>query len=217
MNKSMIEVALFPIPNCVVFPGTQFPLHVFEPRYRAMIKHCTETGMLLAVCHVEKEIRRAKNGQTVEEKLNSNQATYKPVKVFSAGRCDLEETFSDGRLRVTLHADVRLQGLEELQSLPFSIYQCRVFRDLPQDVAEDRKAEALKDKLLHRLSALVNHVPELAGMIESPGFKTLNPDVFSFELFKFLRLNPELQQRVLESPSPCERLEIILSLLNKAK
>ena len=31
------EVALFPIPDLVAFPGTVIPLHVFEPRYRKMV------------------------------------------------------------------------------------------------------------------------------------------------------------------------------------
>ena len=30
----LLEVALFPIPNVVAFPGVVLPLHVFEPRYR---------------------------------------------------------------------------------------------------------------------------------------------------------------------------------------
>src|SRR5512139_2597723 len=27
---------IFPLPNVVLFPGTYLPLHIFEPRYRAM-------------------------------------------------------------------------------------------------------------------------------------------------------------------------------------
>ena len=30
-------VALFPLPNVVLFPDVDLPLHVFEPRYRAMV------------------------------------------------------------------------------------------------------------------------------------------------------------------------------------
>ena len=30
------ELAIFPLPQCVLFPGTILPLHVFEPRYRVM-------------------------------------------------------------------------------------------------------------------------------------------------------------------------------------
>ena len=38
----MPQVALFPIPNSVNFPGVPCPLHVFEPRYRLV--HFTSCG-----------------------------------------------------------------------------------------------------------------------------------------------------------------------------
>jgi Lon protease-like protein len=31
------EIPLFPLPNVVLFPGAFLPLHIFEPRYRAML------------------------------------------------------------------------------------------------------------------------------------------------------------------------------------
>ena len=31
------EIPLFPLPNAVLFPGAFLPLHIFEPRYRAML------------------------------------------------------------------------------------------------------------------------------------------------------------------------------------
>ena len=40
---------LFPLPQTVLFPGCLLPLHVFEPRYRAMLKDVLETHRVLAV------------------------------------------------------------------------------------------------------------------------------------------------------------------------
>ena len=37
-----MELPLFPL-NTVLCPGIALPLHIFEPRYRAMVKHCLET------------------------------------------------------------------------------------------------------------------------------------------------------------------------------
>ena len=31
------RISIFPLPGAVLFPGLQLPLHIFEPRYRAMI------------------------------------------------------------------------------------------------------------------------------------------------------------------------------------
>jgi ATP-dependent Lon protease len=46
------RIALFPL-NVVLFPGEQLPLHIFEPRYRRMVRNCLDErrpfGMLLAM------------------------------------------------------------------------------------------------------------------------------------------------------------------------
>jgi Lon protease-like protein len=45
-------IPLFPL-NVVLFPGEQLPLHIFEPRYRRMVREClganSPFGMLLAL------------------------------------------------------------------------------------------------------------------------------------------------------------------------
>src|SRR6267143_1284573 len=46
------RIPLFPL-NVVLLPGAEMPLHIFEPRYRQMVKDCLEEkgefGMLLAL------------------------------------------------------------------------------------------------------------------------------------------------------------------------
>ena len=42
----MYELSLFPLET-VLFPGTLIRLHIFEPRYLAMIKRCLDETALL--------------------------------------------------------------------------------------------------------------------------------------------------------------------------
>jgi ATP-dependent Lon protease len=46
------RIPLFPL-NVVLLPGAELPLHIFEPRYREMVKNClqhkSEFGMLLSM------------------------------------------------------------------------------------------------------------------------------------------------------------------------
>ena len=46
------RIPLFPL-NVVLFPGEELPLHIFEPRYRRMVRECLDHrspfGMLLAM------------------------------------------------------------------------------------------------------------------------------------------------------------------------
>ncbi|HZC65614.1 MAG TPA: LON peptidase substrate-binding domain-containing protein, partial [Candidatus Dormibacteraeota bacterium] len=46
------RIPLFPL-NVVLLPGAELPLHIFEPRYREMVRRCledkSEFGMLLSL------------------------------------------------------------------------------------------------------------------------------------------------------------------------
>jgi Lon protease-like protein len=108
----------------VAFPGNDLPLHVFEPRYRKLVHDCVEQQRMVGVCHTVKAINTPAKKQTVEEMLASNQATYKPHQIFSAGYCEILETTADGRIIANVSMSRRLQLVEEIQSLPYRIVSC---------------------------------------------------------------------------------------------
>lgn len=39
-----LQVGLFPL-NTIIFPGEELPLHIFEPRYKELMRDCEATGM----------------------------------------------------------------------------------------------------------------------------------------------------------------------------
>ena len=211
----MVDIALFPIPNAVAFPSVTFPLHVFEPRYRAMIRHCLDHDMPLGICHTQKLLSPGKSGQNVNEALQSNQATYKPHDIFSAGKCELIELLDDGRMRVNVHVSARYCVCEERQRLPFSISRCELYEDLPLDHAHQEAAELAKEKVLNRLQVMTSAIPEMQKMLSDSEWQTRSPALVSFALFKHVRLDADLQQKILERRSAVERLNILLEVLNR--
>ena len=42
MAAPLVITPIFPLPDVTFFPHTLMPLHVFEPRYRVMIRHVME-------------------------------------------------------------------------------------------------------------------------------------------------------------------------------
>jgi len=48
LAPALPALPLFPLPT-VLFPGAMLPLHIFEPRYRAMIRDALDTHRALAV------------------------------------------------------------------------------------------------------------------------------------------------------------------------
>lgn len=43
------EIPIFPLPNVVLFPSALLPLHIFEPRYRAMVADALEAERLIGM------------------------------------------------------------------------------------------------------------------------------------------------------------------------
>ncbi len=43
------EIPIFPLPNVVLFPSALLPLHIFEPRYRAMVADALESERLIGM------------------------------------------------------------------------------------------------------------------------------------------------------------------------
>jgi Lon protease-like protein len=48
----MMDLPLFPL-NTVVFPGWPMPLHIFEPRYKEMVRYCVEEQQPFGIVLVE--------------------------------------------------------------------------------------------------------------------------------------------------------------------
>ncbi|MDF1764242.1 MAG: LON peptidase substrate-binding domain-containing protein, partial [Oleibacter sp.] len=211
----MTDICIFPIPNCVTFPGTVFPLHVFEPRYRAMLSHCMETQTPVAICHTMKMISKGKKAETLPELLNSNQATYRPYDIFSAGLPQWHETTDDGRMYFTIHIDQRYRLGSEKQLLPYSVYDCEVFNDLEPSNEEQAKNALLKEKIIHRLSVIGQHEEFIQETLNSEEWLSLSAEQFSFQLFGMIRFEADLLQQILEMNSATERLERTLTLLNQ--
>jgi ATP-dependent Lon protease len=52
IRAALHELPLFPLPQAVLFPGALMPLHVFEQRYRQMVRDALDSHKALAIAHV---------------------------------------------------------------------------------------------------------------------------------------------------------------------
>ena len=207
-----LEVALFPIPNVVAFPGTVLPLHVFEPRYRRLVHDCLEADRLLGVSHTARTIHEPRKTESIEETLRTNQATFAPQEVFTAGRCELRETLDDGRMLIEVHMAHRVVLIEEQQSLPYRIVTCSRLEDEPVgDEAAARQQQAAVHALLTNLVREQN--PEALAVLEESSWSEMSPAEYSFGIFQLLHFDADFMQEILEMTRPEARLGALHRLL----
>lgn len=209
-DATLVEVALFPIPEMVSFPGTTVPLHVFEPRYRALIRDCVRDQRMIAVCHTEKQISPTKPNQDLSDMLKTNQASFEPCQVFSAGVCEVVETTEDGRLRV----DVKMQGRYKLkeyqQMVPYRIVNCEPVDDIELDPAQTDDASQLMKSINEILVSIIDtQNPDIKEFHQLTDWLDLSPAEYSFRVFSLFRFEAEIMQEVLETLDPYQRLKMI--------
>ena len=215
-DTELVDVALFPIPDVVAFPGTIVPLHVFEPRYRQLVHDCVENNRMVGVCHTVKTIHQPQKNQSLEQALRSNQATYKPQEVFSAGDCTILETTQDGRIIASVAMRQRLLLIDEIQSLPYRIVSCRPMED-DSDAGDSDAEQALQHSINSHLIELIGSKnSELVQTFKEPGWLALAPADFSFQLFQYLKFDAEVMQEILELRCARARLDLIWAILQQA-
>jgi len=91
------RIPVFPLPNVVLFPKTYLPLHIFEPRYRAMVSDAAMNGQCIGMALL-------KDGWETDY--------YGHPPVFSmgcVGRLASVQPLADGR------SNILLQGLERFE------------------------------------------------------------------------------------------------------
>ena len=91
------RIPVFPLPNVVLFPKTYLPLHIFEPRYQAMVSDATMSGQCIGMV-------------LLKEGWETDYYGHPPV--FSTGcvgRLASVQPLADGR------SNILLQGLERFE------------------------------------------------------------------------------------------------------
>jgi Lon protease-like protein len=57
IKKLPTKIALFPLPNFIIFPKTSVPLNIFEPRYIDMINDCMKENRIFGMIQPKKQIK----------------------------------------------------------------------------------------------------------------------------------------------------------------
>ena len=188
----MVElVPVFPLPNAVLFPHTRLPLHVFEPRYRAMVRDATAGEGLIAVALL---------CPGFEEDYEGSPA-YHPV--GTVGRVEELERLPDGRFNLTLVGMERVELQEIPSEKPYRI--ARATRR-PERVVDESAPGLLEAKL--DLMASQGYLLRELAEASVPGI--ILDERLPFETAvngacANLPVEPHLRQELLELDDPRDR------------
>lgn len=187
---------LFPLPNIVFFPETRLPLHVFEPRFRQLVKDVLETDQRFGIVLL-------RPGWEADY--------FGAPSVFECGTLGTIEQavpLDDGRYNIIVRGDVRFRILDEVSRVPYRtarvIAQPEVLR-----VADD--ASAQREWLADLSRQYLHYLPEQSAV---PEIETVNLHALTNALIMSLNLDVEEKQKLLEINDVVTRAEEIGSELS---
>ena len=100
MPADVARVALFPLSNVVLFPRVKTPLHIFEPRYRQMMRDVLEADRHVAMTVVRPE-HQGDGGGTEQRQLPVREHhllddAVEPVEEARPPQCEEKEKQREG-------------------------------------------------------------------------------------------------------------------------
>src|SRR5687767_12636613 len=128
---------IFPLPNVVLFPNVFLPLHIFEPRYRAMVSETLVGDRMIGMVLLQPGYEA------------SYEATPPVFAVGCAGLITHADPLGDGRFNIVLRGIERFRIREEDHSKPYRLAQ---IESLSEEVPDEHRAELRRHR--HRLEAL---------------------------------------------------------------
>jgi Lon protease-like protein len=199
------EVALFPLPNVVLFPRIHCPLHVFEPRYRQMTTDALAGSRRIAMA-------------TVHPDHVHEMAGDPPLfSVGCVGTIEQAQRRDDGRFDIVLLGTRRFRIEREIPRSGERLYRIARVRLLDERFDEAREAIALQGlradaiDLLARLLRAV--APDAAHQLDPRRFSGIDDTTFVSALCQMLDLPAAEKQGLLEADGPTARCEQLVALL----
>ena len=148
------ELPLFPLPDVVLFPQEVLPLHIFEPRYRMLLRTAMAEDRRFGVIRWDPQERRMADVGCCAEIIH----------------CQTQE---DDRSNIVTMGQQRFRVLDIVREAPFRVGLVSWIEDEPENDRQgmsdlaDQVREALKDvveltaKLIGKPAQLPSDLPDL--------------------------------------------------------
>lgn len=187
---------MFPL-GTVLFPSMALPLHVFEHRYRRLVRDCMATTPEMGVVLIARG--REVGGDDVRTDLGTVAAIEDVVQS------------PDGRFGLRCVGTRRIRVSRWLEDAP---YPRAVVEDWPDD--DDGPTSEVRARAEARLRSVLALATE-AGLAVTPATVELDADdsLASHQMAAMAPVGPHDRQRMLAAPGPAARLAVLETVLDE--
>jgi uncharacterized protein len=176
-------IPVFPLPNFVLFPHVQVPLHIFEPRYREMVADVANSHRVIGMMMLKGEWER------------DYHAFPDLYEIGCAGKISDLTRLPDGRFNVVLDGLAEFRVLREVRERSYRQAQVQWCPAATERLAlDDAAMSALRDLLVTYLGEPAREV--WRSLVEQRGLR--DAELINFICFH-LDVSPIEKQTLLEA------------------
>ena len=191
-HATLERLGMFPL-SAVLYPHALIPLHVFEPRYRALTRDCLAGDSRFGVVLIE---RGAEVGGGDQRMAVGTRAVITKAAALS-----------DGRWLLVVRGDVRIRVGEWLDDDPYPLAMVEEWSPRVEAVGPDLLQRV--EQSVRRTRGLLSESGASAALPAETQFDE-DPEVASWQLCTEAPLTMFDAQRVLSAPGTAERLALLL-------
>lgn len=178
-------IPIFPL-GIVVYPGENLNLHIFEPRYKQLIKDCQASGKPFGIPAV------------INDKV-SEMGTLVQV-------TEISKEYEDGKMDIKTQGSTVFKILEIVKELPDKLYSGAI---VTYPAGNEKRSAAKMKIILQGIRAL----HERLGVTKD--FKKADEALTSFDVAHHAGLSIEDEYHLLELPQELQREEFLKRHLTK--
>ena len=184
------RLSIFPLPGAILFPGLQLPLHIFEPRYRALVSDALARDRRIAMVQPQKPVDGA------------------PLYAIGCvGRIGEIEAMDDGRFNLVLEGEARFRIARELDVTT-------AFRQVEAELIEDDEGEALSSVERAGFELEARRFADIQGYsVDWDSVSRLDDQSLINGVSQIAPFDPASKQALLEADTLAERCELLVQLM----
>jgi ATP-dependent Lon protease len=192
------EIPIFPLAT-VLFPGTILPLHIFEERYKEMMRYAIDHNGIF--------------GLSFRDNANVGKDTVPEIgSVGCLAKINAVMPLEDGRMNLISSGVMRYRVTGYNQMVPFLIARVETFTDEPEHDEELTRLFESLSKTSKELVAAAQNLNETDALF-NPDLPD-DPEAFSLHIASLLPLENDIKQAFLEMTSTRSRLMRLKTLIN---
>jgi len=185
-----VRLSIFPLTGAILYPGLQLPLHIFEPRYRAMVGDALARDRLIGMIQPQKPVEGASLYQ-----------------VGCVGQIADVEALDDGRYNIILDGKSRFRWTRELEVKT-------AFRQVDAELIQDDEDEVLSSIERASFEREAKRFADAQGYSVDWGSVERLDDISLINgVSQIAPFDPAAKQALLEANTLRERCELLVQLM----